>query len=227
MTKPSHKAVDSAAAKPAELKAKLAQLDAAAKKLANSPDRLDAWAKEHEILGGIVTRAAPSEMARALCEYYRPKAGASTPNPAAALRDIPDVDAYDELKVANKHRKDRGQLQGRLESAVTALHELNTEGVVSDDELSKLSSALLDIRGRIEPPPKQKASVSGGQSTEETMLGASLMALTRAIGYGHGKGQGDEYSAKRAAELVAEIMGLYGFEVSVKRLQNLNSEARK
>lgn len=222
-------------AESAELPAQLDKLDVAADAfLPGSAERLDAWAKEYAILGNVIERAAPSKMARALCEYFAPL-GENTANPAAALRVIftwagVPVDSIP----GDEYLEDEGQTLsqwraqhvGLLKACIGQLKTLHRAEIVTDAELREWSEKLDEIRARIEASPKQLGPV-GRPHTETTMLGDSLMSLTRAIGYGHGHGQGDKYSAKAAAKIFAGIMDGYGFAVTAKTLQTRNSAARK
>lgn len=198
------------AAAPADLSALLAQVDKAAAEIAGSPARLESWAKEH---AAVVEPGTPSAMAQQLCDYI------------TAADDFKRIASeYAEHERQKKlFLKRQGQRAGRLRAAVAELNALHTTGLVTERERETLTEALDKIRARLvmpelDPMPNASRATTGG------MLGRALMSLFVAVGYGSA---GHKYGKKRAAEIVARILRLHGYTMSVQALQNMASTPRE
>jgi hypothetical protein len=198
------------AAAPADLSALLAQADKAAAEIAGSPARLESWAKEH---AAVVEPGTPSAMAQQLCDYI------------TAADDFKRIasELAEHERQKKLFRQRQGRRNGALRAAVAELNALHAGGLVTDREHTTLTTALDKICARtvtpeLDPMPKASRATTGG------MLGSALMSLFVAVGYGSA---GHKYSKKRAAEIVARILRLHGYTMSIQALHNMASTPRE
>lgn len=198
------------ASAPADLSELLGQLEAAAAAIPGSAARLESWAKKH---AAVVKPGTPSAMARQLCDYI------------IAADDFKRIASeYAEHESQKKlFLKRQGQRAGRLRAAVAELNALHATGLVTERERETLTEALDKIRARLvmpelDPMPSASRETMGG------MLGNALMSLFVAVGYGSA---GHKFSKKRAAEIVARILRVHGYKMSVKSLEGRASTPRK
>ena len=190
----------------------LAQVDAAAAALPGSAARLKSWAAaEH---GWPMESGKPSDMARELIAFFK----------LALADDFRDKFDKDERDESAQKRQRAGQRAGRLRAAVAELEALRAERIISTRELATLTKALDEIGARLTLPTRYKPDADAGRpAAPGVTLGAWLMSLMLAVGYGSaGRQYRDtrEYSAAAAARIVAELVKLNGYGVTVQQLRN-------
>ena len=194
----------------AELATHLETIDRAE---AAHPERaieLARWSDDH---AAIVVAGRASEMATGICEWWEH---------ARDDRERIDADLASIEHKEGSFRKHQGRQLGKLRAAARELEKLHQQGIVTKQELGSLTRSIDKICARLAPPIEDEQTKPSDRETIETKLGTVLMSLMLAAGYG----QGHQYSAKRAAEVVARIAALYGFSLNEQQLRNAASRLR-